>query len=205
MPCPPNEILIAYTAADAEPADHERVAAHLGDGCDACAAEIARIGALRQIARSAALEDPPVGALARAKRIPGEARSSGLGALAGKIAALVFDTVRDPLPIGARAAAAHARQMLFRALDYDIDVRVVPAADGRVRISGQVLPGPDRPLDAVADLEVALLGPETAVAIATTNELGEFDFDSQEEGDYTLSVEAADERLLINNLSARRA
>jgi len=88
-------------------------------------------------------------------------------------------------------------------LDYDIDVRVAASGAGRVRISGQVVPGPGQSLDAASGLEVALDGP--AAALGVTNQLGEFDFGPQEEGEYTLSVEAAEERLLVEDLPARRA
>jgi anti-sigma factor RsiW len=204
MPCPHHETLIAYAAADLEPAERERVEAHLATGCAACERELETVAALRRIARSDALEDPPAGVLARAERVPEEARERGLGALAGRLAALVFDTLRDPLPLGARSSATHVRQMLYRAADYDIDVRVTPADGGRVRISGQVLPGPERSLDAAAGVEVALVGPELPVALVDTNELGEFDFGPQPEGDYTLSIEAPEERLVVDDLPARR-
>ena len=203
MSCPQTEILIAYAAAEIEPVERERVEAHLAHGCDACAVALGVVDEVRRIARSGALEDPPARVLARAQRVPADARDRGLAALAGRIAGLVFDTLRDPLPSGARAGAPSTRQMLYRALDYDIDVRVAASDAGRVRISGQVLPGPARSLDAASGLEVALAGPTAALGV--TNELGEFDFGPQEEGEYTLSVEAAEERLVVEDLPARRA
>jgi hypothetical protein len=203
MSCPQTENLIAYAAAELEPAERERVEAHLAGGCEACGGALAGVAELRRIARSGAIENPPASVLARAQRVPAEARTGGLAALAGKVATLVFDTLHDPLPSGARSGAAEGRQMLYRALDYDIDVRIVLSGAGRVRVSGQVLPGPGRPLDAASGLEVALDGPQRA--LGTTNELGEFDFGPRQEGDYTLSVEAAEERLIVKDLSARRA
>jgi hypothetical protein len=204
MPCPPHEELIAYAAGDLAPTERDRLAGHLDGGCAACAREIEAVAELRRIAADA-LVDPPAAVLARARRIPEASRARSLGALAGKVAALVFDTVRDPLPLGARASAVHARQMLFRALDYDIDVRVAPAGADRVRVSGQILPGPERPLDAVAGIEIALSAEDAPSAVAETNELGEFDFGPRDEGDYTLAVEAREERLLVASLPARRA
>jgi hypothetical protein len=198
MSCPHNDILLSFAAGDLDPSASGPVEAHLAGGCPACERELAALAELRRIAGSDALEAPPAGVLARAQRIPEAGRRNPIAGLAGALAALVFDTLRDPLPRGARASASPSRQMLFRALDYDIDVRVTAAAPGRVRISGQVLPGPERPIDAVAGLEVALLGPSVAAAITTTNELGEFDFGPRDEGAYTLCVETGEERLLAD-------
>jgi anti-sigma factor RsiW len=203
MPCPPIEILLDFAAGQIDPDESERVAAHVRDGCPACERELASVATLRRIANGDELVDPPASVLARAQRVPGQARAGGLPSLVGKIAALVFDTVRDPLPLGARSGGFQARQMLFRALDYDIDVRIAPAGGGLVRISGQVLPGPTRSLEAATDLEIALLGPTAETALSTTNELGEFDLGLRTEGDYALCVEAAEDRLVVDGLPAR--
>ena len=194
-------MLLSFAAGDLEPGARGPVEAHLAGGCAACERELAAFADLRRIARSDALEHPPAAVLARAQRIPEAGRGRSVARLAGALAALVFDTLSDPLPRGARAAGAPSRQMLFRALDYDIDVRVIGAGPGRVRVSGQILPGAARPIDAVAGLEVALLDAST-FSVATTNELGEFDFGPRDEGDYTLSVETGEERLLVDPLPA---
>lgn len=205
MSCPPNDTLIAFAANDLDPIERERVQVHLAGRCAACQRELETVAALRRIAGSELLEDPPARVLSRAERIPQDARAGGLRALAGQVAALVFDTLRDPLPQGARSSAAQSRQMLFHALDYDIDVRIAPASEGRVRVSGQILPGPNRPIEAAANLEVALAGRDEHAVTTATNELGEFDFGSLDEDDYTLSVETDDERLLVESLPARSA
>jgi anti-sigma factor RsiW len=200
MPCPPLELLIAYAAGELAPDEREPVSTHLGTTCSACEREVAAVAELRRIERSGELEDPPLTVLRRAERVPADARSRSLRSLAGRVAALVFDARRDPLPSGARSSATTARQSLFRALDYDIDVRVSATGASAARVSGQVLPGPDRPLDAVAGLEVALVGTDGSTLVAETSELGEFDFGPCAEGEYTLAVEAAEDRLLVENL-----
>lgn len=202
MSCPHNEILLSFAAGDPESDARGPVEAHLAGGCPSCERELVAFAELRRIAGSDVLESPPAGVLARAQRIPEDRRRNPIAGLAGALAALVFDTLHDPLPRGARASGSPSRQMLFRALDYDIDVRVIPAEPGRVRISGQVLPGPERPIDAVVGLEVALLAPSATASVAATNELGEFDFGPRDEGDYTLCVETGEERLLVDALPA---
>jgi anti-sigma factor RsiW len=202
MACPTHEDLTAYAAADLDPSERAAVEAHLRSGCPDCGRELAAIAGLRRLTSPVRLEDPPTWVLERAARIPREGRDGSLAALLGRMADLVVDTLRDPLPQGARAAAALSRQMLYRALDYDIDVRVTPAAGSRVRISGQVLPGPDRPLEAVAGVEVLLAGAAGAVALSATNELGEFAFEPVEGGEYSLYVDVAEDILRAGDFAA---
>ena len=147
MPCPSHDELNAFAAGDLDPRERGRVAEHVDAGCAACRRELDAVEALRRVARSGAIADPPPWAVERAARIPEDARGGRLSRLVGTVAALVFDTLRDPLAQGARSAAGGARRMLYKASEYDIDVLVVPAAAGEVRVSGQVLPGPDRPID----------------------------------------------------------
>ena len=152
MPCPSPEELNAFAAGDLEPEGRERVAAHVQAGCAACRRELEAVEALRRVARSEALADPPPWVLERAARVPEQAREGALARLAGTLASLVFDTLRDPLAAGARSAPGGARRLLYKASEYDVDVRVAAAGAGLVRVSGQVLPGPERPIEDVANL-----------------------------------------------------
>ena len=205
MPCPSFETLIDFADSKLDLAAATSIQSHIGGGCTSCDATLDWFRGF-STAASTDLVEPPVWLTRKAVALFAQRQKEGIVAKVSRlVASLVFDSLRSPVPRGARSAAAHARQMLFRALDYDIDVRVAPAGSGLVRISGQVLPGPDRPLDAAAGLEVALLGPEAPPALASTNELGEFDLGPHEEGEYTLCVEAAEERLLVDGLPARRA
>ena len=203
MSCPAYEDLLSFAAGELEAADAARISDHLATSCARCATDLAHVRSLRDVAGSDALQDPPEWVLRRAASIPSEPPASRVAQLAGRLAALVYDTLRDPLPAGARAVAAHSRQMLFRALDYDIDVRVASAAGGSVRISGQVLPGPERPIDDVAGIDVVLLADGSAAGQHVTNELGEFEFDGVAPGDYSLAIEAAEDRIVVDTLTAQ--
>jgi len=202
MPCPTHDNLVSYVAGDLEGDETSHVAEHLASGCDRCTAELAAIAELRRVASSDALAEPPPWVLSRAAGIPSQPPVSRLAQLAGSIASLVFDTLRDPLPNGARSVAAHSRQMLYRTLGYDIDVRVAPASGGNVRISGQILPGNDRPMSDVAGIDAVLVTIEGSSTPGVTNELGEFEFDHMTAGTYSLMLEAPEDRLIIENLSA---
>lgn len=191
MSCPSSEVLVSFAAADLGSDERVAVRAHIDAGCQACAGELADIARLRHLA-SSVLEEPAPWVVERAGRIPEEKRGGVLAAI-GRLADLVFDSLRDPLPAGARATAFGSRQMLFRALDYDVDVRIAKAETGAGRIWGQVTPGQDRPIDAVAGIEVALEGPGGIAKTVRASELGEFDFGPAAPGSYEIVVEVAEE------------
>jgi hypothetical protein len=201
MTCPSKEFLVGFAARDLAAEATDAIRAHLADGCSACERELASLAELRRLAEPALLEDPPSWVLRRAETIPGEVRENRLSRYLGTVARLVFDTFRDPLPQGARAAAATNRQMLFRVDDYDVDVRVEAAGASRFRVSGQVLPGPDRPLEDVAGAEVGIVTEGRTVALCATNEIGEFAFDSLGTGDYSLAIDVNEEILLVEGIT----
>jgi len=203
MKCPPKETLIDYVAREIDTPTADGIRAHVDSGCHECAAELTRLHSLRKHFSPGALEEPPSWVLKRAQSIPLDANVGLAGGFAGRLARLVFDTFRDPLPAGVRSATLSGRQMLYRVLEFDIDIRVDESGNGRSRISGQVLPGPDRSLDAVAGAEVALSTGRRVVALSTTNEIGEFAFEGLADGDYALSIDVLDEILVVDSIELR--
>ena len=197
MNCPDHEKLLAFAVGELKSVDARSVHDHLASGCAECGAELAGVQRLRQL--SGVLEEAPPWVIKRAAEIPGEKRSGRMTTLAGKLAELVFDSLRDPLPRGARSTHVGARQMLYRALEYDIDLRVTPMPGGLARITGQVMPGMLRPSETVDGLEVALEGHIANTALTT--ELGEFDLGAVSPGTYELVVEAVEEPIHIGPIS----
>ncbi len=202
MSCPSDEMLAAYAASDLEPAAQESVAAHLAAGCEACRGELGFVEQLRRLADPAVAPEPPSWVLARAERIPAEAREQGIVARIYRTAALIVDSMRDPMPAAARAVLTEARHLLFRIDDFDIDVRVSPAGAGQARVSGQVLPPADDASDAL-EASIVLSHPAYGVLSRPGNAFGEFTFDSVPEGDYSLVVESGEHRILVERLSVR--
>jgi hypothetical protein len=198
MTCFSSEIIAGFVAAGLDTETRAAVEAHIERGCAVCEREVARFEGLRKIDL---LEDPPPWVLARAAAIPRDLREGRLSRLLGVAASVVFDTFRDPLPAGARSTTSAGRQLLYRALDYDVDVRLDAAGGGLFRVTGQVLPGPDRPLEAVAGVDVALTTNGRTVATCATNEIGEFVFESVAEGEYTITLDMSEEILLIERVT----
>ena len=102
------------------------------------------------------------------------------------IAALVFDTfdqrLRPP-----RGVAAPGRQLLFRAGDVDIDVKIESMEkDNRISMVGQVLSSTDKLFEGAP---VKLESHGVIQRQTVTNQVGEFSFDEVPKDTYHLSVD----------------
>ncbi len=100
------------------------------------------------------------------------------------VAQLTFDSRLQPALAGVRSGPSEPGQLLYTTDQMDIELHLLPAGSGRVRILGQALPrNPD--LD-MADCTVQLLDGEQELGLTNTNELGEFAFEATPGSDYTL-------------------
>jgi hypothetical protein len=100
------------------------------------------------------------------------------------VAQLTFDSRLQPALAGLRGGPAEPGQLLYTTDRLDIELHLLPAGPGRVRILGQAL-SRDPDLN-VADCAVQLLAGEREIGLTSTNELGEFTFEAIPGGDYTL-------------------
>ncbi|MGH9712978.1 MAG: hypothetical protein ACRD5M_06735 [Candidatus Acidiferrales bacterium] len=93
------------------------------------------------------------------------------------VAELLFDSFRSPMPAGVRSASVTARQMLFGAGNYRLDLRIEPLEDSdKVALLGQILNSsePDEPIGIVA---VVLRRGNKVLAQSVTNLFGEFELE----------------------------
>ena len=111
------------------------------------------------------------------------------------VASLVFDTFSEPLLAGTRGPSLPPRQLLFRAGDVDVDVKI-EATEGQDRISlvGQVLSTTPKFLD---NTPVKLESHGTVRYRTTTNFVGEFSFDEVPKDTYHLSVELPEGQITL--------
>lgn len=110
------------------------------------------------------------------------------------VAALRFDSAgASPLAFGRRSGGNDMRQLLYALPDCDVDLRVVPEADGRFSLSGQLL-GPASQGLVVA--QAAAPGGDAVGSVsAALNELGEFRLPPLPAGAWRLRLELADRTL----------
>jgi len=111
------------------------------------------------------------------------------------IAALVFDTFDQPALAGVRRVGAPPRQLLFRAGDVDVDVKIESMeANNRITLVGQVL----APGDKFFDNTPVKLESHGIVRYKTkTNVVGEFCFDEVPKDTYHLSVDLPEGRITL--------
>jgi hypothetical protein len=135
---------------------------------------------------------PPDSALRQARAHYAFSPRPGLVARARAAASLIFDSLRQPLPAGVRAAGPSARKLVYKAGSYVVRLRVEPVRDSdRVSIVGQVVDdaNPARPLVNLAIR--ALRGPDT-IDRTLTNPLGEFYLEPEAADNLRLSVGVPD-------------
>jgi hypothetical protein len=111
------------------------------------------------------------------------------------IASLVFDTYDQPLLAGVRRVGAPPRQLLFRAGDVDVDVKIESMeANDRITLVGQVLSNKDKFFD---NTPVKLESHGIVRYRTITNVVGEFSFDEVPKDTYHLSVDLPEGQITL--------
>ena len=120
------------------------------------------------------------------------------GAVAGLrkfIASLVFDTYDQPMLAGVRRVGAPPRQLLFRAGDVDVDVKIESMeANDRITLVGQVLSNTEKFFD---NTPVKLESHGIVRYRTRTNVVGEFSFDEVPKDTYHLSVDLPEGQITL--------
>lgn len=91
-----------------------------------------------------------------------------------RVARLIFDSFRQPLPAGVRTAQSTVRRFVYEYGFLSADVSFEPKTDSQViELVGQIMDSanPDHRLEG---MPVVLRGPKGPIALAMTNEFGEF-------------------------------
>ena len=111
------------------------------------------------------------------------------------IASLVFDTYDQPMLAGVRRVGAPPRQLLFRAGDVDVDVKIESMeANDRITLVGQVLSNTAKFFD---NTPVKLESHGIVRYRTRTNLVGEFSFDEVPKDTYHLSVDLPEGQITL--------
>jgi len=108
------------------------------------------------------------------------------------LASLRFDSLGLAPAFGVRSGEPSARQLLYGAESYDVDLRIEPADQAWV-LSGQVLG------ESTASWRATLQGVEGVIQ-TSLNEQSEFTFPPVSAGTYRLIIELAEHEVEIKNL-----
>ena len=117
------------------------------------------------------------------------------GNLRRLIASLVYDTYDQPMLAGVRHVSAPPRQLLFRAGEVDVDVKIESTeANDRIALAGQVLSNDIKFFD---NTPVKLESHGIVRYRTRTNSVGEFSFDDVPKDTYHLSVDLPEGQITL--------
>ena len=192
MKCVGFERLIEYLDGRLSDEDAQPVADHLAEGCSRCDGDRRWYGLLTTMKRVPDLIEPPEWVFRRALRLfenRSLAQSGGRRALRAA-ARLIFDSLSQPSPAGARSSAALSRHLLYAVDDYSIDIRIAPTSEDGVDLIGQVLSTSESGFDRVADIAVGLARQGETLSSTLTDEVGVFIIRLLIAGEYDLQIDA---------------
>jgi hypothetical protein len=141
---------------------------HLSSGCERCKTMVRVLGGFAAMARVPEFE-PSEQTLRRAQAIfPVHAPEAGI------LTRLIYDSFREPLPVGMRSQDVLPRHALYEAgrLFLDLQLDHEPAS-GLVTLVGQ-LSDPESTSTSTANVPVLLMAPKGPVASTLSNGAGEF-------------------------------
>lgn len=196
MPFEPTvEQLILYTRKRLAQELHERIAAHLAGGCDACQSQLRWIAPIIAAAGAAELEPLPEVFRTAAHRIYADHRRRLTETKPGILhAILTFDSAWIPLPAGARAPASGQRRLLFAAEPFEIDLEITRMRRGSFDILGQILPSREIPPSSRVTLQ------HGGRRVAPLDERGLFTFDAVAPGVAGLIFEVGAQRVKLSGV-----
>jgi hypothetical protein len=154
--------------------------------CKGCTAEISQWRDLEGALKRTHLKGAPEDSVKRAVQIfltpPPGSGTSRLPVLA----AIIFDSFLEPALAGVRGASAAARQLVMRAEEFDIHIKIWGEPEHR-QMLGQLLPRGGGHFIESANLHLIQNGER--LETATTDNTGEFYFTNLPEGDLSLQID----------------
>lgn len=151
-----------------------RMQQHLEDGCDECSRRLRIWKAVSRVAGREAAYHPPAAAVRQARGQYALRGPRSFFKRAAHAATLLFDSLREPLPVGVRAGAPSARLLLYGKGGRLLKLRVESRADSEgLCLVGQVVDERE-PQRKLPDLPVLVQSGSKTVNQTLTNQSGEF-------------------------------
>jgi len=168
--------------------ERELMEKHLKTGCKRC---LETVSTWQRVKKSAVTEgnyQPPESAVRMAKAVFSSARLTAQRKEGRSRWSVLFDSFLEPVVEGARsAAAAGARQMLYRADPFQVDVHIEPKPGGdNLIVTGQLL-DLSSPEIVGRDVAVTLSNMRGHTIHAVSNQFGEFSGEIKNSGDLQIS------------------
>ncbi len=191
-----TEKWIDFVNQVANTSEMESMKQHLQQGCKRCAATVSLWGKVRRSAASGANYQPPADAVRVVKVAFAGAVFSGKRKTAASRVAVLFDSFLQPAFAGARSAAAGARQMLYHADPFQIDVQIEAKSGNRILVTGQLLES-NNPAISCHDVRVVISNMRGNMVHVVTNQFGEFSGEVENSGDLEMTFTGADDKPVV--------
>jgi hypothetical protein len=178
----------------------EAMKKHLGAGCKRCMETVTLWQKIHNAAAAEASYQPPAADVRIAKAAFAAAgRATELKVRSGLVEVL-FDSFLQPMVAGARSSGLGARQMLYRADPYQIDIQIEAKPEGdRLMVTGQLL-DVSSPGVVGRDVKITLSNHRGNVIHTVTNQFGEFRGEIENTGDMELSFPGQGEKSIVISL-----
>jgi len=189
------EALMNYMDGSVSETEKPAIEAHLKT-CTGCAELKQEFQSLvTQLSEDAAFEPPAELVQWGVNLFQPVLRPEAGGSIPKFIASLVFDTFDQPVFAGIRRVGAPPRQLLFRAGDVDVDVKIESMeANDRITLVGQVLSSATKFFN---NAPVKLESHGITRYSTKTNVVGEFSFDEVPKDTYHLSVDLPEGQITL--------
>jgi hypothetical protein len=147
---------------------------HLETGCKNCSQLANLWDRVGQVAHRDSASEPPASAVQHVRRAFAIISESNRAKRTSLIPRLVFDTLWQPAMVGVRSTVGTPRQVLYRAGEISIEMRIEPEPRSeRVNITGQVSNSAMKG-ELLPAIPVVITSGKGKVASASTNGFGEF-------------------------------
>jgi hypothetical protein len=165
-----------------------KMQSHLQSGCTECLRELNLWRRLQQTAQRESAYEPSDGAVRTVNATFANQRSGRPRSAKHEVGALLFDSFRSPAFAGVRSSGSVARQLLYGANSYRIDIRIEPQTDSeKVLLVGQILNSAD-PNERISRVQVALMKGRRVLSQSVTTLFGEFQMECALDGGFRLRV-----------------
>jgi hypothetical protein len=181
------------------PNQRQAMKKHLGTGCKRCTETVALWQKVQSSAAVEASYQPPAADVRIAKAAFAAAGRASQLQEKSAFAQVLFDSLLQPMMVGARSSGLGTRQMLYRADPYQIDIQIEAKPEGnRLMVTGQLL-DVSSPGVVGRDVRITLSNHRGNVMHAVTNQFGEFRGEVENTGDLELSFPGrGDESIVIS-------
>ena len=154
--------------------------------CNDCTQEVGRWRQLEIDLSRSHLKSASDQELQNALRVYPPRPDGGGSKIRSVLASLVFDSFMQPAMAGARGASVAGRQLVMRAEEFDIHVKIWGEREHK-QMLGQLLPRSGR--DFVHSARFHLLRNGERIETTAVDDMGEFHFTDVPEGDLSLQVD----------------